>query len=104
MQCYGFSKFKKLSRLLMSISFNEFDSIAKNIKFSTGCQDVDLPLTKTENVHFSILSEIFELLNILDSGHLHYDCTNDSSLSVVKNSDELWKCLYDIADKKCKRT
>jgi len=88
---------------LMSISFNEFDSIAKNIKFSTGFQGDDLPLTKTENVHFPILSEIFELLDILDTGHLHYCSANDFS-TIVTNTDELWKCLYDIADKKCKRS
>jgi len=89
----------------MTISFNEFDLIAKNIKFSTGDEVSDLALTKTENLHFPILSEIFELLDALETGHFHYGCSNnDESLAIVNNSNDLWKCLYDIADKKCKRS
>lgn len=120
-QCNSYSKFKKLSRLLMGITYEEFVDLANSIQYSQYCTGVDDYLfkkkpkleesknsehnLKNSNSRFSILSEIYDLLDVINSGsaHFHYGCSCECSITTIINCNQLWEALFDLAYRKCKK-
>lgn len=87
----------------MSISVDQFSELINKVRFHEN-KSIELQATTVDvPVGFSILSEIYELLNIItiENAHIHFGCSNDSDLMCVTSPEELWIALFHLAEKKC---
>lgn len=99
----------------MGITIDEFNGLANEIRSSRYCiggigncivqdgSDGENQSKSNSKSIFSILSEIYDLIDCVTEGnaHFHYGCSCESDVMTVANINELWEVLYDLADKKC---